>query len=473
MDRGRRRSTPARRRRSTAENTSTLDATATSKIEGFDKTFGAVVAFNSIGWKSSNILFNALDALLGDPLISSAFDGAQTPSDAQAWIRDTTLDVGGDVTVTATQAAQLTATAGNEGAADAELDSVLSSGCGDHRRLRRRRARLEQGQHAGEGVHRVHRRDAGHGRRGRRRDGRRRRRGRPRGARERGADRDRREHRGRASRSAISDLLPNDNDYTTKSGTRDDQRRGDHVRIGPDDGALGVAGHVYEFKGLGDGRRPRHCGGRTTPNTTLLDGPDDVQPSIADFYPNLGNLTKSDARAIGLLVVMNDLRAKSEAYLDNALVDAGGSSRSPPRRRRSSSPRRRAPSTASGGSFYGTGTVQAINGQVVTNVVLASATASITDSDVTAGGDVTVTAANHAGIDATLLAATNSGDLARRDHARVQLARLEVAEHPLQPRRHDPRRRRSIAGALERRGSVARHARRSRTRRSTPAATSP
>ena len=68
--------------------------------------------------------------------------------------------------------------------------------------------------------------------------------------------------------------------------------------------------------------------------------------------------------------------------------------------------------TASGGSFYGTGTVQAITGQVVTNVVLASATASISDSDVTAGGDVTVSAANHSGIDATLLVAATSGDLA-------------------------------------------------------------
>ena len=104
-----------------------LDATATSKIEGFDKTFGAVVAFNSIGWKSSNILFNALDALVGDPLISSAFNGAQA-SDAQAWIRNTTLDAGGSISVTASQAATLTATVGNEGTSDAELDSVLSSG---------------------------------------------------------------------------------------------------------------------------------------------------------------------------------------------------------------------------------------------------------------------------------------------------------------------------------------------------------
>ena len=96
--------------------------------------------------------------------------------------------------------------------------------------------------------------------------------------------------------------------------------------------------------------------------------------------------------------------------------------------------------TASGGSFYGTGSVQAITGQVVTNVVLASATAAITDSDVTAGGDVDVTAANHAGIDATLLAATSSGDLAFA----ISLAFNSIGWHSqnilFNLARHDPRR---------------------------------
>ena len=68
-----------------ASNTATLSAIAKSQIEGFDKTFGAVLAFNTIGWKPSNILFNAVDAILGDPLISTAFNGQQ-PSEARAWI---------------------------------------------------------------------------------------------------------------------------------------------------------------------------------------------------------------------------------------------------------------------------------------------------------------------------------------------------------------------------------------------------
>ena len=46
-----------------------------------------VLAFNSIGWKPQNVLFNAIDAIVGDPLISSAFNGQQ-PSEALAYIRD-------------------------------------------------------------------------------------------------------------------------------------------------------------------------------------------------------------------------------------------------------------------------------------------------------------------------------------------------------------------------------------------------
>ena len=104
-----------------------LSAIATSKLEGFDATYSFVLAFNTIGWKPSNVLFNAVDALLGDPLVSDAFDGQQ-PSQALAWIRDTDVTAGGDVTVTATQAAELSATVGNEGVAAAQLDGVLTKG---------------------------------------------------------------------------------------------------------------------------------------------------------------------------------------------------------------------------------------------------------------------------------------------------------------------------------------------------------
>ncbi|MBK9697552.1 MAG: hypothetical protein IPO80_09280 [Propionibacteriaceae bacterium] len=107
-----------------AENAAQIDASAYSSITAWTA-ISAVVAFNSIGWKSSNILFNALDALLGDPLISTAFDGEQ-PADALAYLRNTTVDAGGAITVTATSAAQLNAVAGNENVVEAVLDLLFT-----------------------------------------------------------------------------------------------------------------------------------------------------------------------------------------------------------------------------------------------------------------------------------------------------------------------------------------------------------
>ena len=95
-----------------------------------------------------------------------------------------------------------------------------------------------------------------------------------------------------------------------KSGTR--------VRIAADDGALGTAGHVYEYKGS---TATIDLGTAAADYTNLALWTDlTTSATPADFYPNIGNLTDSNARAIGILVLLNDLRAKSEAYIDNAHV---------------------------------------------------------------------------------------------------------------------------------------------------------
>ena len=85
-----------------------------------------MLAFNSIGWKPSNILFNAVDALLGDPLISSAFNG-ERPAYAQASIRNTPITAGGNLVVNAESAAQLNAVAGDENVVEAKLDLLFTS----------------------------------------------------------------------------------------------------------------------------------------------------------------------------------------------------------------------------------------------------------------------------------------------------------------------------------------------------------
>src|SRR5690606_19672313 len=58
-----------------ARNTSTIDATTLSAATSGGNSVGVLAAFNTIGWKPQNMLFNALDTILGDPLISGGLDG--------------------------------------------------------------------------------------------------------------------------------------------------------------------------------------------------------------------------------------------------------------------------------------------------------------------------------------------------------------------------------------------------------------
>jgi len=51
-----------------AQNTSVIDATLLSSTSSGDTAVGVVLAFNSVGWESQNMLLNALDALIGRPL---------------------------------------------------------------------------------------------------------------------------------------------------------------------------------------------------------------------------------------------------------------------------------------------------------------------------------------------------------------------------------------------------------------------
>ena len=58
------------------------------------------LAFNTIGWKSENVLFSAIDALLGDSLLAGAFSG-ENPSNATATMLDTVVNASGELTVSA------------------------------------------------------------------------------------------------------------------------------------------------------------------------------------------------------------------------------------------------------------------------------------------------------------------------------------------------------------------------------------
>src|SRR5690606_29122275 len=91
-----------------AANTSTITADVQSAVSSAGDSVGVLLAFNAVGYAPANLLFNALDALIGLPL------GGEDPAGAHAWIEDSDIDAGGSVRVIAENAAQIAATLGNE-----------------------------------------------------------------------------------------------------------------------------------------------------------------------------------------------------------------------------------------------------------------------------------------------------------------------------------------------------------------------
>lgn len=102
-----------------AVNTSTLKAATVNSATSEGISVAATLAFNTIGWEAQNILFNTVDAILGDPLISEAF-GGETGAGAKAYLWDTTVDATGLLRVTATSSANLTADIRNQSVSDAQ-----------------------------------------------------------------------------------------------------------------------------------------------------------------------------------------------------------------------------------------------------------------------------------------------------------------------------------------------------------------
>ncbi|WP_373318376.1 beta strand repeat-containing protein, partial [Methylobacterium haplocladii] len=114
----------------TAENTAGVDArvrasSTTSGGEGGGVSGAVTLAFNSVGYQTQNLLFNAVDTLIGQSAISGAF-GGEVGSGAKATIVKSSAKAGGDLTVSATSAAKINATISN--AAMSSTDSMKGSG---------------------------------------------------------------------------------------------------------------------------------------------------------------------------------------------------------------------------------------------------------------------------------------------------------------------------------------------------------
>ena len=399
-----------------AKNVSQLTATANTKVEGWTA-YSGIAAFNSIGWKPSNVLFNAIDALIGDPLISSAFDGEQ-PAEARAWIAGTPLDVGGDLSVTAVSGARLTAVMGTENLAEAALDIVFSKQwqakgiaggaiVASNKVSSLAEAWIEYVGARGPvdvvGALSVTARDTA------------------------GIDATSTIVQLATSANTLAGLIdvakalnlvviPGDYDFTTASGTRA-LVSGNRVRVGASYSALlADPGAVYEYTGASASLALGAVNFKAVGAPWRKIVADESNPTEGDLnslFAGAGNLnvTPSDARAIGFLVMLNDLRSSVEARIANADVTAASVTVLAIEQAQLQA-FAETNVTALGGGFNGTGSVLAVTFQAVTNVVLSGARASIDDSAITAGGSVTVAAENGSAIDARLLSATSTGEIA-------------------------------------------------------------
>ena len=132
-----------------------------------------------------------------------------------------------------------------------------------------------------------------------------------------------------------------------------------------------------------------------------------------NLIPQGINFTESDSLAVGGTVVLNDVRAGVEAFLE--LVDARAASLALSATE-SAVIRATADTTASssgGSTFTGQGQSLAVNAIIATNRVLSSARAYAMSSTIAAlAGDVDVAASNVAFIDATALSAVSTGSQA-------------------------------------------------------------
>ena len=98
--------------------------------------------------------------------------------------------------------------------------------------------------------------------------------------------------------------------------------QGDRVRLGASYAGGGLAGSVYEFLGATGTLVP--LGSANYGDALLWDRLEAGADNLDSLYPGIGSITLSKAKAMGILVAMNDVRGAVTATLTNAEVVAGG-----------------------------------------------------------------------------------------------------------------------------------------------------
>ncbi len=83
-----------------ATNRSMVDANAISNTSTGDTGVGLLLAFNSVGYLPANSLFNFIEALIGDPTVSTVLE-REVPAEIEAFIQNSTVDAEGVLSVSA------------------------------------------------------------------------------------------------------------------------------------------------------------------------------------------------------------------------------------------------------------------------------------------------------------------------------------------------------------------------------------
>ncbi|WP_395446238.1 LEPR-XLL domain-containing protein (plasmid) [Aminobacter sp. UC22_36] len=452
-----------------ARTDATIDATALSKLTSSGKTIGFVIAFNAVGYEPGNLLFDAVDTLIGSPEIGKALK-AESPVLTTAYIKNSSIDVGGDIALVAVNVAGIKSVLGAESLMEWENDFAAGAKYGvsgtaagailASNKVSAGASAYIDNSAAVDGSGNATKTVKAGGKVDIKADN----------AATISADIKVVATALPASTlNALTDLIGNaaerlgagDYDFTTKSGVRS-LEQGDKVRVALDyldaeidldvvtDASAAVdiikgdrvetGGKVYRYLGdttittrgginvanaalwqemdVNSGEVYEYIGETPLANVDLTDVDYGnilqwKQLRTSDFkdifFPELGNIVTTNAKAIGLAIAYNDTRGNAHAYIQGAKVEAGGAVNVAATGASTITAYTTSTVTASGGSsINGTGKVLGFNGQIVTNVVLGKTIASIDSSNVKAGGNVTVTAENEARIDARLYSSGNS-----------------------------------------------------------------
>ncbi|ETR68439.1 MAG: hypothetical protein OMM_10525, partial [Candidatus Magnetoglobus multicellularis str. Araruama] len=377
-----------------AQNTSTINAMNKSVTTTGDTGVGVTLAFNTIGWEAQNILFQAIDAIIGTDIAD------EQPAEVKAYIEDTSLNITGILSLNAESKATLNASVSNDATSAASalinasgmaVSGIVSSNMVSSLADAYINYIGDQGTvHAGSIT--INAKDDAaisattnmKAISSTTNDG------------------------GASLLGDLVDAFTSEFNYSSKSGTQT-VKVDDIVRVASDHTAGGVTKGIYTYKGTEDAidLGTEDFSDRDTWERI-------TRTNASDTIPNIGNVTDSDSQSFGGIVVRNDIRSNVLSYINNAKVSAGKNISISADESATITARDNSTASSSGGSAYGSGESMAVNGLIATNLVLSNSNAYITKSDVTTteAGNLIVDSKNTSAIDAKIVSSTSSGDKA-------------------------------------------------------------